>query len=156
MRVYSEIAEADIEFFPDYLRGSTITLCFSLFETLLGDVANQVARDLGVDVNFEERKIPYIDQHILWLKRSCGLDIQVDKKLWKELAAVRELRNRFIHRMDRDLPPQVRDTLNTLSNNEMDDNMPSDDEHVNATMKTVSDLAKRVELAYWKFVDAQE
>jgi len=151
---FDDVAKTDIDLFPSYLRGSTITLCFSLFETLLGDVADEVASDLGEEVSFEERQLPYINRYIRWLNNVGGLHIEVEKKQWKELDAVRELRNRFIHRMDRDLPEQIRKTLKAIQPSDDGQEFTIDDDFVDLTFRTMADLAKRIELAYWSFFDS--
>lgn len=153
---YAEVAEVDIEFFPNYLRGATIAICFSLFESMLGKVSDEVAKDMGVEIAFEKKTLPYINRYVLWLSRSCGLEIQIDKQLWKELDAVRELRNQFIHRMDRDLPPQIRKTLEALSQELPDAEFSIADDHVDLTFRTMANMAKRVELAYWQSYDMRE
>ncbi|MDG2376208.1 MAG: hypothetical protein P8M18_07650 [Woeseiaceae bacterium] len=155
--IYTEVAEVDIEFFPNYLRGSIIAMCFALFETLLGDVAEEAAKDTGNEITFEKKRpLPYINRYILWLSRSCGLDLQIDKQLWKELDAVRELRNKFIHRIDRDLPSQIRETLETLSDNLPSTEFSIGDDHVELTFSTMANLAKLIELAYLEFYDSRE
>jgi hypothetical protein len=106
--IFSETANIDIEYFPEYLRLSTISFSLSLLESLLGRLSEEVAKDMGVNIELDVRPLPYINKYILWLTRGCGLDIRIDKSLWKDLDAIREIRNRFIHRVDREISDQLK------------------------------------------------
>ena len=77
--IFSETAEVDIEYFPEYLRLSTITFSLSLVENLLGSLSEEVAKDLGVKIELDTRSLPYIDKHILWFTRGCGMEINIAK-----------------------------------------------------------------------------
>ena len=62
---YSETAEVDIEYFPEYLRLSTISFSLSLVENLPGHLSEEIANDLGVEINLDKRPLPYINKYIL-------------------------------------------------------------------------------------------
>lgn len=149
--IYSEIAETDIEFFPEYLRLSTISFALSLVENLLGDLSEEIAHDLGVEIKFDEKRLPYINKYILWYIRGCGLEIVLDKSIWKSLDAIREIRNRFIHRIDRDIPEQVKKVIAEMVSSTSDDEKSITDEFVDASLKKLSELVKIIEIAYIQF-----
>jgi len=127
MEMFSETAGIDIDYFPEYLRLSTISFSLSLFENLLGSLSDEIANDLGIKVDLDNRPLPYINKYILWLTRGCGLDITINKSLWKNLDAIREMRNRFIHRIDRDIPIQINKIISEMVSTAIDEKNPISD-----------------------------
>jgi hypothetical protein len=153
--VFSETAEVDIEFFPEYLRLSTISFSLSLVENLLGSLSEEIAKDLGVDIDLDKRPLPYINKYILWLTRGCGIQITIDKSIWKSLDAIREMRNRFIHRIDRDIPEQVRKVISEMVSSSVDNDSSITDQFVDASLSSLAELVKLIELAYIKFYEGK-
>jgi hypothetical protein len=80
-------------------------------ENLLVDVADEAAGILGAGVELPNKTMPYINKYMFYLQQTCGLAITIDKKTWKTIDALRELRNRDIHRLNRDLPDTIRQQL---------------------------------------------
>jgi hypothetical protein len=151
--IYSETAEVDIEYFPEYLRLSTISFSLSLVENLIGNLSEEIASDLGVKINFDERHLPYINKYILWFTRGCGLEIILDKSMWKSLDAIREIRNRFIHRIDRNIPEQVKRVIGEMVSSTIDDEKSITDEFVDASLIKLAELVKIIEIAYIRFYE---
>jgi hypothetical protein len=152
--VFSETVGVDIEYFPEYLRLSTISFSLSLVENLLGDLCEEVAKDLGMEIDLDKRPLPYINKYILWLTRGCGLEIAIDKSMWKSLDAIREVRNRFIHKIDRDLADQIKKVISEMVSSTLEGEIT--DEFVGASFSRLADLVKTIELAYIKFYEAQK
>ncbi|HVK57126.1 MAG TPA: hypothetical protein VM532_19110 [Burkholderiales bacterium] len=153
--IFSETAEVDIEYFPEYLRLSTISFSLSLVENLLGTLSDEIAKDTGKDLELDKRPLPYINKYILWLTRGCGLEITIDKSLWKSLDAIREMRNRFIHKIDRDIPNQVKKVISEMVPSTIDDENPVTNEFVDASFSKIAILVKNIELAYIDFYEKQ-
>ncbi len=151
--IYSETAEVDIEYFPEYLRLSTISFTLSLVENLIGHLSEEIANDLGIEIEFDERPLPYINKYILWFTRGCGLEISFDKSMWKSLDAIREIRNRFIHKIDRDIPEQVKIVIGEMDSSAIDDEKLITDEFVDASLIKIAELVKIIEIAYIQFYD---
>jgi hypothetical protein len=151
--VYAETAEVDIEYFPEYLRLSTISFSLSLVENLIGQLSEEIASDLGVEINLDKRHLPYINKYILWFTRGCGLEIVLDKSMWKHLDAIREVRNRFIHRIDRDIPEQVKRVIGEMVSSTIDDEKSITDEFVDASLIKLAELVKMIEIAYIQFYE---
>jgi hypothetical protein len=84
-----------------------------VIEKLLDDVAGDVAKRLGQTVELP-KNMPYINQYVTYLQRSCGLFLTIDKPTWKEIDTLRNVRNRYIHRISRALPEQVQVQLDRL------------------------------------------
>ena len=93
----------------------------------------------------------YLNKYILWFTRGCGLDITIDKSLWKSIDAIREIRNRFIHKIDRDIPEQVKKVISEMISSALDDENQVTDEFVELSMSKLANLVKKIELAYIKF-----
>ncbi len=85
------------------------------------------------------------------MTRTCGLELEVSKDLWKRLDAIRELRNRYIHKLDRDLPLQIKDTLSNVTRDALSETISLDDAYVDVSLKVVAELAKTVETSYWQW-----
>ena len=151
--IFSETADVDIEYFPEYLRLSTISFSLSLVENLLGSLSDDIASDLHIDVELDQRPLPYINKYILWLTRGCEIEIDIDKSQWKRLDAIREMRNKFIHKIDRNIPDQVKKVISEMvSSITATDNLVSN-EFVDASLINLANLVKTIELAYIDFYE---
>jgi len=154
--MFSETADVDIEYFPEYLRLSTISFSLSLVENLLGSLSDEISEDLGINIELDERPLPYINKYILWLTRGCGIELEIDKSLWKSLDAIREMRNRFIHKINRDIPDQVRKVISEMVSQTADNDNPISNEFVDASLIKLADLVKNIEVAYIEFHNTQK
>ncbi len=151
--VFSETAQVDIEYFPEYLRLSTLSVSLSLVENFLGNLSEEVASDLGIKLEFENKKLPYINKYILWLTRGCGININIDKRTWKSLDAIREIRNRFIHRINRDIPDDVKKVISEMVSAAVEEEKVITDEFVDMALIKLAQLVKTIELAYIEFYE---
>ncbi len=151
-----ELLLPDQEYFPEFLRGAVLSHSLAVLENMLDDVAAEVASELGSKVELDHRPLPYINRYILFLTRSCGLNLEVSSDLWKQLDAVRELRNRYIHKLDRDLPAQIKATLEDIAGEIRTDDMLIDDVFVDRGLKVVAELGKAVETAFWQWYESRE
>jgi len=153
----SDIVYSDDEYFVQYLRGSVIAHLFTLIEGLFTDVSDKVADNLGQTVELPEKRMPYINRYVIYLQRSCGLLLNIDKPTWKRIDALREVRNRYIHRISQDLPEQIRIELQKLLElAETPETQLSSDAFVNAAFETIGDLATRLTEAYVEFLDSEK
>ncbi len=146
--IYSETAGVDIEYFPEYIRLSTVSIALSLIENMLNELSIEVAQDQGIDVELSEKNIPYINKYILWFTRGCGIEIDIDKSHWKSLDAIRAVRNRFIHQIDRDIPNHVQQVISEMVTESVEGGQLVSDEFVDVSLKKLAELAKSVELAH--------
>ncbi len=153
---YSESASVDIEYFPEYLRLSTISFSLALVEQLIGSLCEEIAHDTGASIEFKKRQLPYINKYVNWLISSCGIDIDIEKKLWKNLDAIRELRNRFIHKIDRDIPEDIKKTIGEMVSEVGDDANLVTDEFVNKSLLQLATLVKKIEVAYIRYYNNQK
>lgn len=146
--IYSETAGIDADFFPEYIRLSTITVALSLFENMLVGLSKEVAEDLGIETRLTEKNIPYINKYILWFTKGCGIDVDIDKSHWKYLDAIRNMSNRFIHQIDRDIPENIRKVISEMINKSLEDAHGITDEFVDISLIKIAELAKTIELAH--------
>jgi hypothetical protein len=148
---FSETAQIDIEFFPDYLRLSTLSFSLSLVENLLGSLSDEIAQDLGVKVKLVKERLPSITKYILWLTRDCGIDINIDSETWKNMDTIRAIRNTFIHRIDRDIPNEVRKAISEMHPSVVENKKMITDEFVDVALMEIAGFVKSVELGYIEF-----
>jgi len=147
---------SDEEYFPEFLRGAVISHSLALLENLLSDVVEEVASDLGTLTVLDERQLPYVNRYILFLTRTGGLELEIGKDLWRKLDAIRELRNRYIHKLDRDLPSQIKATLARMADEAQSDEKLVDDAFVDSGLSVVAELAGKLDCAYWRWFEKRE
>lgn len=149
--IHSKVAQVDIEFFPIHLRGSIISLSLSSVENLLIELAEEIAKDLDKPIELDSRDMPFINKYLLWFTRTCKIEIPVNKEQNKKLDAIREVRNRFIHNLSRDIPENIKKTIDEMTNNISNHKFVVNDEFVDQSLKEISTLVKNIELSYSDF-----
>jgi len=150
---YSETAGVDVEYFPEYLRATTLSLALALVENLLISLSQEVAEDLGTKVKLESTRLPYITKYILWLTKGCGIDINIDKELWQSLEVIRKVRNKFVHQIDKDLPEEVRRVMSEMVSEIAENERSITNEFVDISLEKLAKLVKTIELAYIGFYE---
>jgi hypothetical protein len=151
--IKDDVVLSDQEYFPEFLRCAVLSQGLALLEKLLSDVVHEIASEIATDPKPDQRQLPYVNRYILFLTRTCGLEFEVSKELWRNLDAIRELRNRYIHNLDRDLPVQIKITLTRIADEMQSTNKPVDDTFVDVGLEVVAELAQRIEDGYWRWFD---
>lgn len=151
--IKDDLVLSDQEYFPEFLRCAVLSHGLALLEKLLSDVVYEIASETGADPKPDQRQLPYVNRYVLFLTRTCGLEFEVSKDLWRNLDAIRELRNRYIHSLDRDLPAQIKITLTRIADEVQSEDKPVDDTFVDVGLKVAAELAQRVEDGYWRWFD---
>jgi hypothetical protein len=146
-----DFASEPFEFMVEYLRMSTISFSLALVENLLSSLSKELSQELGIEIEFSKRRMPFMDRYIHWLIKGCGLPIEITKELNKEIAAIREVRNRFMHQIDRDFQEQTKIILSGMVEQPVSDKNPVSDDVVTAALITIAELVKILELAYIEF-----
>jgi hypothetical protein len=77
--------------------------------------------------------------------------VYIPKETNKNLDLIREIRNRFIHNINRDLPDQLKKTLSQIVERNDDTNSLVDDAFVEFSFNKISELVKNIELSYIEF-----
>ena len=140
----------DLKFFIEHLRLSTISNSLSLLENFLGSLADEISSQENITVELSQ-KGPYIDQYLAWLKRGLGFELAIDKPKRKELDALRAVRNRYIHRINRDLPERIKKVINEMLSEAIEDDNSINDEFVIRSFECLAELVKLIELSYFKY-----
>ena len=151
--IHSEVAQVDIEYFPIHLRGSIISLSLSSLENLLNELAEEIAKNLNKPIELDKRPLPFINKYLLWFTRNCEMEITVNKGLYKKLDAIREIRNRFIHNLSREIPENVKKTIREMTKNLSNQEVVVTDEFVDQSLKEISTLVKNIEISYLAFYE---
>lgn len=146
--IHSEVAQVDIEFFPIHLRGSIISLSLSSLENLLNELAEELAKDLNKPIELDKRPLPFINKYLLFFTRNCKMELTVNKEQHKKLDAIREVRNRFIHNLSREIPENIKKTIGEMAQNLSDHEIVVTDGFVDQSLKEISALVKKIELSY--------
>lgn len=152
---YTENMEPDIDYFPEFLKASTLSMALSTFENLLGDLSEDIAKELKVEVQLPEKPMPYISKYLYWFTKGCGMEITLSKENNKKLEAIRSIRNRFIHRISRDIPKNIQDTISAMVNRTENDDLISN-EFIEHSLLEISGLASKLEKAYIRFLEKKE
>ncbi len=146
-----EMISSDSEHFPEYLRLSTISIAFSLFENFLGELCDYISSEKGLELRLDERRMPYAEKYLLWLAKGCGFELSIPKELRKRIDAGREMRNRFVHRISRDIPEEIQKVIQNMISDTSRSDIGVTNEFVDLVLEDVSELVKKIEMSYWKF-----
>lgn len=146
--LYAETAGSDIDYIPEQIRGSTISMLISLLENLLIQLSEDLAKELNIKIELSENKMPLINKHIYWLAKGCGLEVYIPKQTNKNLDLIREIRNRFIHNINRDIPDQLKKTLSQIIEGNDNNKSLVDDAFVEFSFDQISKVVKNIELSY--------
>ncbi|EPW6433290.1 hypothetical protein ACWOHQ_004733 [Vibrio parahaemolyticus] len=146
--MFDETTGVDIKSFPSYLRLSTMSFSLSILERLLEGVVKMKASDDGIQVKIKNKKLPYIDRSIDFLINNTSLELYIDKSDLDQLNAIRILRNIFVHQLDRDLSTNIQSTLKDLNGTTIERVEQVNDDLVKNTFIIISNIVKRIELAY--------
>lgn len=148
-----EQIEFDNFFFIEQLQNFIISMNISLLENFLVILTKEVANELNLDViDSFSRKPPIPDKYINWLKEECDFEgLSQDKTNNKKWDAIRTVRNRFIHAIDRGIPLDVKATLDKISNNTMSDSksqINSNPIFVEFVFFEISTLVKKIQNSF--------
>ncbi len=141
------------ETFRYYLRSSVLVQLFSLIENLFLEVAKDMAEMRKQALRLPTKPMPHFNKYVYYFENDCGLRLDIEKETWKTLDALREIRNRYVHDLARDVPENIRMQLETIKGVEEYANLPTDEAYMREAFKTVGHLAKKLDVAYWARYD---
>ena len=142
---FDETHQVDMDYFPSNLRGYIVSIALSSLENMLAELAEEVANDLGKEIKLDTRKLPFINKYILWFARECNIDFSIPKKINKSLDAIREIRNRFLHKINRDIPDNIIKTINEMTEEIKSIENVVDDNFVDKSIEKICILVKKIE-----------
>ncbi len=132
-----------------YLRRSVLVQLFSLIENLFVEVANDMAKMLGQRVRLPSKPMPNLNKYVYYFERECGLRLKIEKETWRTVDALREVRNRYVHELAREIPENIRQELEAISGSAEFAKFSTDETYVRKAFKTIGSLAKKLDVAYW-------
>lgn len=141
------------ETFRYYLKSSVLVQLFSLIENLFLEVAKDMAKRRKQALRLPTKPMPHFNKYVYYFENDCGLRLEIEKETWKTLDALREIRNRYVHELARDVPENIRIQLETITGVEEYANLPTDEAYMREAFKTVGHLAKKLHVAYWARYD---
>jgi len=139
--------------FRYYLRSSVLVQLFSLIENLFLEVAKDMADMPKQPLRLPTKPMPHFNKYVYYFENDCGLRLKIDKETWKTLDALREIRNRYVHDLVRDVPENLRMQLEAITGAEEYTSLPTDEAYMREAFKTVGHLAKKLGVAYWARYD---
>lgn len=101
--------------FRDYLRKSVLVQLFSLIENLFVEVANGMAKMLGQRLQLPSKPMPEFNKYVYYFEHECGLRLKIEKETWRTVDALRDVRNRYVHELTREIPENIRQELEVTS-----------------------------------------
>ena len=69
----------------------------------------------------------------------------------KSLDAIREIRNRFLHKINRDIPDNIAKTMSEMTE-EINTESSVDDKFVDKSLERICELVKKIEISYIDFI----
>lgn len=152
----SDLRSSDSLYFPETIRLNILITAFSFFENLLGNICDEVADLCDLNVKLDERQMPYIDKQIRWLTRCAGLNIIISKEQRKQLDLHREVRNKYIHRLSRELPDNIQKTVDKIVSEVNNPDWLQSSEYIDSAIDDIIQLVSQIEIAYWKFYEESD
>ena len=152
--VHEEMTLQDMENSATYHHAAVLAHLFSLAEGLFADVAKDVTQMLGINMEPPTKPMPYLNRYVIFLQRTCGLDIQIATSTWKTIDALRTVRNRYVHQLSNDLPPSVTTVLEEIASLPENEGCTVDHAFVREAFKTIGALALVLDRAYWTFYES--
>jgi len=149
--IYSDTVGVDSEQFPVFVRMSTLSLALAIVENFLGAVTEEITNDFNVKYNNKKRSGPYINGCVSWMSELPGFNINIEPYLWRDIDAMRKVRNIFIHRLDQDIPEALQATMREMLGSNNSSQQAVTNEFVDMSLKSVAKFVKSIELAYIAF-----
>ncbi len=146
-----DLTATDSEYFSEYINLSVLSFALALIEDLLISISEEIRREVEVIPELPKKEMPYINKYLNWLVKGMGFDLSIDKKTNRALNTIREVRNKFIHQMSRDLPEQIQKSIKELIENQSPKGQLSI-AFIEKSLHTIAVLAKKIEIAYLKYL----
>lgn len=146
----------DTEFMPEYLGGSIITLSLSLLENLMNEVAKSVAEEYNIKFVLPSSKQPFINKYLHYFTNNCGFNITLEDNENERLDIIRQVRNKFIHEINRELPKEIEDAIKRISDTVEDKKFKINDLFISTSLFEICSLAKKLEIAYLNFRNSKK
>ena len=151
---HDDITLQDMDFLLECHNRVVLVHLFALAEGLFADVAKEVMSRLRCELKLTKNGST-LDKYFNFLRRECGLELQIPKWIRSQLHALRELRNQYTH-STKELSPDVLATLESIHTMPKYADSRPDDAYVFHTFFIVGQLATFLHEAYWKRFDEFE
>ena len=100
-------------------------------------------------MQYDEKKMPEIDKRLRFLERTCGVMLSLSKRQRRQLAAIRDMRNRLVHSLGRELSDDLKRRLNELAAvAEQGDRIRAGHRFVRSALLIVADIVSSLEAAF--------
>lgn len=150
--MYDEEVAPFIRGVPDLIRNTTVSAALSLLEKLLAELHLDIKTEFHIDAPLSSKKMPYVNRYVKWMQEVVGIEFCIEKSTWRNLAAIREVRNRFHHLIDKEMDGCFQNSLDELCENENEFIGELTDKGVENALSVIADFIKSIEIgyiAYW-------
>jgi len=108
-----------------------------------------VAEERDMKIILPQKNMPYLNKYLYFLTKDCSLPIEVNKKQWKYINTLREVRNKYIHKLGKNIPDELCKKLNEIFETTGKEDFKLNYEFVELAFQKISEFAKGIELSYW-------
>ncbi|MBP2028654.1 methionine synthase II (cobalamin-independent) [Acetoanaerobium pronyense] len=144
---------SDKNYFQEQHYSAILANLFSLLETLLSEVTNDVAKTLNKEFKIEKR-MSYIDKYLYFLDKGCGLNVSIEKETWHRLELMRNIRNKYIHNLGKNISNYIKSELLKLYENNNEEEFKLNYEFINLAFETIANIAFELRDSYFRFYDS--
>lgn len=145
--------KADEEYALENLLSSTLSAILANFETMLNDLTKELAVTNSLDHNIDSLKPrPHIDRYIIWMIEQLGIEDPRTKALNKEIDLFRQIRNKYMHSINRTLPQEIQKAFLSLIPKNGKEQFSLTTSVVNRAFECIATLSKKIEEELFKFM----
>lgn len=150
LRAFSRCYFSDEEYFYEMHYLSILLMLFSLFETLLSEVSNDLSKTQNKKIdNFSDSSLPYVKKYLYFLDKVCKLNLNLDDETLKKLDIIRKLRNNYLHSLEKDIPENIQEELMEML--EIDTHkLVINNEIITMAFEVIGGISQKLEVVYWE------
>jgi len=151
LAAYGRCYFSDEEYFYEMHYLSVILMIFSLFETLLSDVAVDIAKSENKWVDEAmDKSLPYIKRYLNFLEYECKVKVSISDDENRKLDIIRKIRNNYLHSLEKDIPEDIQEELKKLMDLE-DTKIKVNSDFILMAFQIVGEIAQKLETSYWEY-----
>lgn len=151
LAAYGRCYFSDEEYFYEMHYLSVILMIFSLFETLLSDVAVDIAKSENKWVDERmDKSLPYVKRYLNFLEYECKVKVPIGEDENRKLDIIRKIRNNYLHSLEKDIPEDIQKELKNLMDLE-DTKIKVNADFILMAFQIVGGIAQKLETSYWEY-----
>lgn len=150
LKAYRRCYFSDEEYFYEMHYLSILLMLFSLFETLLSDVSNDISKTQSQKIEkYIDNSLPYVNKYLYFIEKICKLKLKIEKDTLKKLDIIRKLRNNYLHNLEKDIPENIQQELKEMLEIESHKLVINND-IITMAFEVIGGISQNLEKAYWR------